>query len=188
MRTRKPKNKRKSWFQIVFILFLTGSALYGFLRVDSYLTEKKIQEQEDLLDKQNKQLETFSHVEAHHKLLAVQELENSTKTIPRSLHIPKVIAMLEGLKDVDVSESETVILSDFIVNLDNISLKGKVSNLILLYINAPEKKIKSLIDRFAELDFIEDIRIQTYEKSEWKYFEFVLNANVINTDGSENNK
>lgn len=182
MKTRKIKNKQKSRFQIVLILFLVGVWAYTFIRVDTYLTEQKIQEQEDLLDAQNKQLELSSRVEAHHKLLAVQDLERSIRTIPRSLHIPKVIAMLEGLKDVDTSESETVILSDFIVNLDSISLKGKVSSLVLLYINAPDKNIKSLIDRFAELDFIEDIRIQTYEKSDGRDFEFILNANVVNND------
>lgn len=39
----------------------------------------------------------------------------------------------------------------------------------------------SLIDRFSSLDFVKNIRIQTYDRvGENNYYEFVLEANVIN--------
>jgi len=179
MAIKKPKNKRKSIFQFVMIIFLLWVWTYWYFRTDIYIQQKKINKEQWLLDTQNEQLILSQNVAEHHKLLAVKELEKNVTSMPWSKHIPKVIAMLESLKDVDISESETVVLSDFSVSLDSISLKWKVSSLLLLYINSPKRKIKSLLDKFADLDFIEDIRIQTYEKTDERHFEFVLDANVV---------
>jgi hypothetical protein len=51
-----------------------------------------------------------------------------------------------------------------------------------LYYNSPTGKFKSLLDRFESLDFIEDMVIKSYEKVGEKYFEFVLDAKVVNND------
>jgi hypothetical protein len=103
--------------------------------------------------------------------------------MPRSEHIPKIISILEDLKSVDQSwtwENDSIVLSDFKVNLNEISLKWRVSNLKLLYYNSPWWKFKALIDRFQDLDFIEDMKIKTYDKIWEKYFEFVLNGKIKN--------
>jgi hypothetical protein len=182
---RKPHNKRKSYFQFAMGLFLLILVGYGYLRVDNYLLEKRISEQKTLLDTQNKQLEISQNISEHTRLAAVKVIENSIRSIPRSIHIPKVIEMLEDLKAVDTSENETIVLSDFVVSLDGISLKGKVSSLPLLYINSEKRNYISLLDRFSQLDFIKDLRIQTYEKDESRDFEFVLNAKVMLNDTAE---
>jgi hypothetical protein len=54
--------------------------------------------------------------------------------------------------------------------------------LILLYYTSEEKWFTGLIDRFKELDFIDDISIQTYQKDGWEetpWYEFTLNAKVV---------
>ena len=43
--------------------------------------------------------------------------------MPRSDHISKMIAMLEDLKQVDTSTTDSIILSDFNVSMDKITLK-----------------------------------------------------------------
>jgi hypothetical protein len=86
------------------------------------------------------------------------------------------------LKNLDSNSSDTIILSDFQVSLDAISLKWTVSSLRALYYNSPTGKFKSLLDRFEDLDFIEDMTIKSYEKVWEKYFEFILNAKVVNND------
>lgn len=76
-----------------------------------------------------------------------------------------------------------MVLSDFKVSLENLSVRGKVSNLLLLYYTSPEKGLVSLIDRFKKLDFISDMRIKNYSKDkDTGFFSFVLEANV-NKDG-----
>jgi hypothetical protein len=63
--------------------------------------------------------------------------------------------------------------------LENISLDGYVTNLRLLYQWANWNPW--LISRFEELDFLDNISIKTYEKSEWElWYQFTLTANVIN--------
>jgi len=51
-----------------------------------------------------------------------------------------------------------------------------------LYYNSPAGKFKSLLDRFEELDFIRDMTIKSYDKIGGNYFEFILNAKVVNDD------
>jgi hypothetical protein len=38
------------------------------------------------------------------------------------------------------------------------------------------------LEKFEDLDFIEGMNIKNYEKVWDRYFEFVLNANVVNND------
>ena len=93
--------------------------------------------------------------------------------------------MLEDMKQIDTSTTDTIALSDFNVSLDKITLTGQVSNLLLLYYSNPAKGVKSLIDRFSSLDFVRNIRIQTYDRvGDNNYYQFVLEANVINDAGT----
>jgi hypothetical protein len=108
-------------------------------------------------------------------------LEGQQTDIPWSDHINKVIQMLEDIQNVQWSSSGNIILSDFKVGLDTISLKGQVSSLPLLYYSNAAKGVVSLLDRFSQLDFINNIRVQTYDRvGDSGYFQFVLEANVTN--------
>lgn len=95
-------------------------------------------------------------------------------------HITKIIDILNSLKSVDSSDSDSVILTDFNVSLDTISLRWKVSNLSTLYYSSDKNWIQSLIDKFEWLDFIKNMTIQSYSKVDDGYFEFVLQAKIIN--------
>ena len=105
--------------------------------------------------------------------------------MPWAKHIAQMIDMLEDMKNIDASSTDTVVLSDFNVSLDKITLKGQVSNLLLLYYSNASRNVLSLIDRFSGLDFVQNIRIQTYDRvGDNNYYEFVLEANVINDAGT----
>jgi uncharacterized protein YlbG (UPF0298 family) len=52
---------------------------------------------------------------------------------------------------------------------------------MLLYYSNPSKNILSLFDKFEQLDFIKDIRVKTYTKTD-DSFDFVLDAKVINNE------
>jgi hypothetical protein len=112
--------------------------------------------------------------------MAVKELEGQYDEIPRSTHINKVITMLEEIRKLDQSWDETLLLSDFNVDLEKISVQWRVSSLALLYYSNSEKGIISLIDRFKNLDFIENLYIKNYTKEkDGNFFSFILEANVI---------
>jgi len=184
----------QSWFhsrwkiysQIFLIIFILSLLSYVVLLVAIRLNNNKIAAQNKVIEQQNQELSYYKSLTGYNKLIAVKLLEEKQKTIPRYDHISKVIQMLEDLKNVNLNAGDNIALSDFNVSLDKISLKWKVSNLLLLYYSDEAKWIQSLIDRFASLDFIKNMRIQTYDKiTESWYFQFVLEANVINDGGTK---
>jgi hypothetical protein len=160
---------------VLGLIFFKG---YGFF------INQQIADQNKVLADQVKIESSYKLLTGYNKLQAVKSLESKQSDIPWSDHINKVIQMLENIKSVQSSNADSIVLSDFKVDLNKISLKGQVSNLLLLYYSNPKQNVVSLLDRFSQLDFIKDIRIQTYDKvADTGTFEFVLEANVIN-DGN----
>ena len=174
-------SRRKSYFQVILALFIISILGYLFFLWDGFLVRQTIASQNKVLQEQNTIADSYKALTGYNKLQAVKLLEWQQAEIPRSDHINKVIQMLEDIKNVQWSSSGSIVLSDFKVGLDTISLKGKVSSLLLLYYSNAAKGIVSLLDRFSQLDFINNIRIQTYDRI-WEsgYFQFVLEANVVN--------
>ncbi len=176
-------SRREYIFKFLWIVFILVIVWFIFFKLSIYITNQKILNNQIILNKQNIELEKYKQSTWYNKIYLIRELEKSSQTMPRSEHIPKIISILEELKSVDSSwtgENDSIILSDFRVNLNEISLKWRVSNLKLLYFNSPWWKFKALIDRFQDLDFIEDMKIKTYDKIWERYFEFILNAKIKN--------
>ena len=175
----------KIYFQVLLVILGLSIVAFGYLKVDMFLLNQNIADKRVVLSGQTVQLESYKLLTGYNKLQAVKILEEKQVTMPWSDHITKVIAMLEDLKKVDTSTTDTIALSDFNVSMDKITLKGQVSNLLLLYYSSASKGVKSLIDRFSSLDFVKNIRIQTYDRvGDNNYYEFVLEANVINDAGT----
>jgi len=144
--------------------------------------DRNIDEQKDNISQKEQELSTYQSAVSYDKFLLAKNLENNFVQMPWFEHIPKILEIFEDLQNVDSSNSSIIVLSDFNVSLEEITLKGTVSSLKALYYNSPNGKFQALLDRFESLDFIEDMTIRTYEKVWWKYFEFVLNAKVVNND------
>lgn len=174
------KSYRKKYFKISSLLFWCVIILWIGIQGYTFWLNKNIKDKNNILQEQAQSLETYKNLTGFTKLMAVKELEGKYDEIPWSTHINKVITMLEDIKRVDKSNDETLLLSDFNVTLDKISVKGRVSNLILLYYSNPTKWITSLIDKFKSLDFIENMHIKNYTKEkDSNFFSFILEANVI---------
>lgn len=174
------KSHRKQYFKITSLLFILTLGARIALQLYIFFLNKNIQDKDNTLQKQSKELENYKSLTGFTKLMAVKELEGQYDEVPWSTHIKKVITMLEEIKRIDQSGDETLILSDFNVNLEKISVKWSVSNLALLYYSNSEKWIISLIDRFKNLDFIENLYIKNYTKEmNGNFYSFVLEANVI---------
>ncbi len=179
---KKIRSREEKIFRFLVVLLILAIAALWYLKVDTYLNQKNMDEQKVVLAEQEEELSQYKNVTSYDKFLLINDLEEKSVDMPRFEHIPKILAIFEDLKNLDSSSSDTIILSDFKVSLDSISLKGTVSSLRALYYNSPTGKFKSLLDRFEWLDFIEDMTIKSYEKVGEKYFEFVLDAKVVNND------
>lgn len=172
--------KWKQIFYLCFVVLFASLLVYFYFLGSIYLLNHKIDESNKLLVQQNKQIEKLKTDMWYEKYDAIRNLENQSKVMPWFDHITKIIDILNSLRSVDSSESDSVILTDFNVSLDTISLRWRVSNLSTLYYSSDKNGIQSLIDKFEALDFIKNMTIQSYNKVEDGYFEFVLQAKIIN--------
>lgn len=174
------KSHRKQYFKLSSLLFTIVLITRICIQVYIFFLNKNIQEKDTILTQQNIALEEYKSLTWFTKLMAVKELEWKYDEIPWSTHINKVITMLQEIKNLDQKNDETILLSDFNVDLQKISVKWQVSDLKLLYYSNSERWIVSLIDRFKNLDFIENLYIKNYTKDNNEiFFSFILEANVI---------
>ncbi len=142
------------------------------MEYDIEKVQKKIVQKEE-------ELRSFSDKPGYDKLQYVQNMEAKNLMMPWSDHINAIMAIFGDLLDVDKSDTFNIAFSNFEISLEKIKLDGYVTNLRLLYQWANSKA--GLIERFEELDFLDNISIKTYEKSEWElWYNFTLTANVIN--------
>ncbi len=185
MAVRRFHSRWKIYFQVLLVIFGLSLVAFAYLKVDMFLTTQKITDKRVTLQEQTQALDEYALLTGYNRLQAVKILEDQETTMPWAQHIAQMIDMLENMKNIDASSTDTVVLSDFNVSLDKITLKGQVSNLLLLYYSNVGKNVLSLIDRFSGLDFVQNIRIQTYDRvGDNNYYEFVLEANVINDAGT----
>jgi hypothetical protein len=166
------------------VLFVVVIAVCIYLQASIFLAKQQITKQQAILIQRNQELEQMLSNQTFTKLETTRYLSQTLRQMPWSVHIPKVIGIVDALQSLDGGENGSIQLSDFKVSLDRISLRGTVTNLLLLYYSAPERGFLSLLDRFAQLDFIKDMRVQNYNKSVDGTFEFVLQANVIHDDNT----
>jgi len=143
-----------------------------YMEYDISLVQKKIVKKEA-------ELKSFSEKPGYDKLQYVQEMEANNMMMPWSDHINAIMEIFGDLLDVDKSDTFNIAFSNFEISLEKIKLDWYVTNLRLLYQWANSKK--GLINRFEELDFLDNISIKTYEKDDWDlWYNFTLTANVIN--------
>ena len=134
--------------------------------------------QKKIVNKQA-ELNSFSEKPGYDKLQYVKNLEQSNLMMPWSDHINAIMAIFKDLLDVDKSDTFNIEFSNFEISLERIKLDWHVVNLSILYRWANSNT--GLISRFEELNFLNNISIKTYKKSEWRlWYDFTLTANVIN--------
>ena len=149
-------------------------ALYGY---SYYLQRQSSVLDQGISDKQN-QISSLLADENFSHYLYIQDLESKTSRIPWSDYVHRILEILDTIKLVEESRGG-VQLSEFKVDLEKLSLNGEVSNLKVLYGNRFGSG--GLLDKFNGLDFLSDISVRKYEKSEeGPTFKFTLSANVVN--------
>ena len=128
-------------------------------------------------------MDKFSKKPWFDKLQLIKDLESDNQMMPWSDHVNAIMAIFDELLAVDSSDTYNISFSNFEISLESIRLDGHVSSLRLLYqwAKSQDKDKPGLIQRFEELDFLDNISIKTYEKTSWDYwYDFTLTANVIN--------
>ena len=180
MATQKQQTTNyKQIFWLVLLIFLGLLARWSYLKVGEITLKKSIASVQEKVQQEQANLRSFSDNPWFDKLQYVKDMEANNNMMPRSDHVNAIMAIFDELLAVDHSDTFNITFSDFEISLTNIRLHGYVTNLRILYQWANSKT--GLINKFEELDFLDNISIKTYEKSSDNLgYEFVLTANVIN--------
>lgn len=155
---------------VLCILLYWGSFLVN-IRLDNRIATKQNQ-----LAQVEKTISEIGSEKAFFSYKFAEELVAKWGT-KRSEHITALIQVLKEVQSNNYVWANAIQLSDFTISPTKLSLKWKVSNLILLYYSSVEKWYISIIDRFAWLSFISNISIKRYDKI-WEYYEFTLTADI----------
>lgn len=187
----KIKTPTSKYVFIVLFLLLVGFFVWtAYLWGQTVLTQRLLERKQEAISSLQQKIAAFSQIPGFDKFQSVVKLENSLKQIPWSRHIQMVSEIFEAVLGTDASETSNIILSDFQISLDAISVNGYVTNLRILYAPPPsqhssQKKL-SLIERFEQLSFLRDISIKNYTKDESGVgYTFTLTAKVINHDDEQ---
>ena len=180
MATRQQKTTNyKQIFWCALLVFLITLWRWWYLKVSNVYMKYDIDRVQKKIVKKEAELKSFSEKPWYDKLQDIKNLEANNDMMPWSDHINAIMEIFEDLLDVDKSDTFNIKLSNFEISLEKIKLDGYVSNLRLLYWWGNSKEW--LIETFEKLDFLDNISIKTYEKSEWElWYNFTLTANVIN--------
>lgn len=180
MATRQEKTTNyKQIFWLALLVFLIVLAWWAYLKISSTFIGYDIERVQKQIAKKDAELKSFSDKPGYDKLQYIQDMENNNHMMPRSDHISAIMEIFWDLLDVDKSDTFNIAFSNFEISLENIKLDGYVTNLRLLYQWVNDQA--GLIAKFEALDFLDNISIKTYEKSEWElWYKFTLTANVIN--------
>ena len=147
--------------------------------VSNILVKHNISSVQEKIGESEIKLTSFSDEPGYDKLQYVKQMESDNLMMPWSDHINAIMEIFGDLLDVDKSDTFNISFSNFEISLEKIRLDGYVTNLRILYQWANWNPW--LITRFEELDFLDNISIKTYEKSEEDlWYKFTLTANVIN--------
>ena len=167
----------KQIFWCVFVISLIVLWRWWYLQASNIMVKYDIDKEQKKIEKKEAELVEFSEKPGYDKLQYIQYLEANNHMMPWSDHINAIMEIFGDLLEVDKSDTFNIAFSNFEISLDHIKLDGSVTNLRLLYQWVNSKM--GLINRFEELDFLDNISIKTYEKEDWEY-KFTLTANVIN--------
>lgn len=176
------KQQTTNYKQLFFGALVISIALlgrWGYLKASDIIVQHDTAKAQEEIVKKEQVLASFSDNPGFDKLQYVQDLEKNNRMMPWSDHVNAIMAIFDELLQVDKSDTFNIEFSDFEISLESIRLHWYVTNLRLLYQWVNSKS--GLINKFEELDFLDNISIKTYEKSSDNLgYEFVLTANVIN--------
>lgn len=172
------RSSRKTLAYVLALCAGVSLVAYGYFSGYSYWakTERLTTKQEQIQATQEI-IESKWSEKDFIKLALARHIQNTQEQIARSEHIQTLISIIQAIQDSSFIGSNVIRLSDLQVTSEQISLQGEVSNLILLYHSLPERGYTSLLDRFNELDFVQQVAIQEYERV-GDLIQFTLTADI----------
>jgi len=172
--------KNNIWYRMTrlsLIVFFVLLAVYVYLQVIFWVNTYRVSQQEEILFQRRQELNQISSSVWFSRLSYAKDLSD-LPNLSWKQNISDLIDMVSVLQTVVNVEGSSINFTDLSVDADSISLRWSVNNLLLLYLSAPERSYLSVLDRFTQMDFIKDMRVQNYTRNQNWLYQFVLQANI----------
>ena len=176
MKSSIPQSSWRYIYGVSLTALILGLVAYWWSYVANMLLDQKIQTRQSELQQVEDVITKIWGEKAFFSYKFSESL-TSTNTTKRSDQIKALVAVLKKIQSNNSIGTNAIQLSDFKISPTELQLKGKVSNLILLYYSSQANNYINLIDRFAELPFITNIAIKKYNKI-GNFYEFSLDADI----------
>jgi Na+-translocating ferredoxin:NAD+ oxidoreductase RnfG subunit len=95
---------RNIWYRLSrlsIVLLIVVVAVCIYLQVATTMTQRQIEKQQAILNQRNAELNQLLSDAIFSKLEMVRYLKDSLRQMPRSVHIPKVISIVDALQSLD---------------------------------------------------------------------------------------
>jgi hypothetical protein len=95
---------RNIWYRLSrlsIVLLIVVVAVYIYLQVATTITQRQIEKQQDILNQRNAELNQLLSDATFSKLETTRYLKDSLRQMPWSVHIPKVISIVDALQSLD---------------------------------------------------------------------------------------
>lgn len=159
----------------IVVLLLLGLA-YGSTFAINIILDNQLEDRRQELRTIDQTIQQIGSEKTFFSYKFADNLVKSSNT-KRSDQITALITVLKQIQTNNSIGPNAIKLSDFSISPTKLTLKGQVSNLILLYYSSEVNNYINLIDRFAELPFITNITIKKYDKVD-DFYEFALDADI----------
>ncbi len=116
-------NIRYRLSRLAVVLFVVILAVYIYLQVSIFMTQRQIDKQQAILDQKNQELEQLLTDTTFSKLETSRYLKDNLQQLPWSVHIPKVIGIVDSIQSISAGTGSTIQIADLKVSLDEISLR-----------------------------------------------------------------
>ncbi len=176
MTWKKPPSPRRYIYGVSLSLLIVWFLAYGATYLINVWLDERIDTRQSELQQVEAKITEIGSEQAFFSYKFSEKLA-SHQGIKWSDQINALIKVLKTIQSDSVVGKNAIQLSDFSISPTKLTLKWKVSNLILLYYSSPTNNYVDLIDRFAQLPFITNISIKQYNKVGNAY-EFTLDADI----------
>lgn len=176
MKSSIPQSVWRYIYGVSLAILILGAIAYGLSFIANMLLDKRIETRQSQLQQVE---DVITKIGSERAFFSYKFAENlaSSSTTKWSDQITALVSVLRKIQANNSIGVNAIQLSDFSISPTALTLKGKVSNLILLYYSSEVNNYINLIDRFAELPFITNIAIKNYNKV-GNYYEFSLDADI----------
>jgi Ca2+/Na+ antiporter len=117
------QSPRQRITRLLMVILIVLLVVYVYIRISTSITERQISNNRNTVQEKTRELDSLFSLTGFTRLEDVQIIREGLDTMPRSTHISTLIDMINTIEQIDSADGDSIVLSDFRVTLDDLSVK-----------------------------------------------------------------